>query len=92
MTSEYLRGPKFKECVKVFVEFGLEFDGNGNITSKVCNEYTFAPNKGLSLAESNFCTADDPLEAIKAKFIKNNFSSGDTLGLCLIKKIYNKAN
>lgn len=25
LTSEYLRGPKFKECVRVFVEFGLEF-------------------------------------------------------------------
>ncbi len=26
LTSEYLRGPKFKECVRVFVEFGLEFE------------------------------------------------------------------
>lgn len=26
LTSEYLRGPRFKECVKVFVEFGLEFE------------------------------------------------------------------
>jgi hypothetical protein len=26
LTSEYLRGPKFKECVQVFVEFGLEFE------------------------------------------------------------------
>ena len=25
LTSEYLRGTRFKECVKVFVEFGLEF-------------------------------------------------------------------
>lgn len=25
LTSEYLRGPKFKECVSVFVDFGLEF-------------------------------------------------------------------
>ncbi|MEQ8474062.1 MAG: ankyrin repeat domain-containing protein [Marinoscillum sp.] len=25
LTSEYLRSPGFKECVKVFVEFGLEF-------------------------------------------------------------------
>jgi hypothetical protein len=25
LTSEYLRGPRFKECVKVFVEFGLDF-------------------------------------------------------------------
>lgn len=26
LISEYLRGPKFKECVQVFVEFGLEFE------------------------------------------------------------------
>ena len=26
LTSEYLRGPRFKECVAVFVEFGLEFE------------------------------------------------------------------
>jgi len=26
LTSEYLRGPRFKECVAVFVEYGLEFD------------------------------------------------------------------
>jgi hypothetical protein len=25
LTSEYLRSPRFKECVKVFVEFGLDF-------------------------------------------------------------------
>lgn len=25
LTSEYLRSPRFKECVKVFVDFGLEF-------------------------------------------------------------------
>lgn len=25
LTSEYLRSPRFKECVKAFVEFGLEF-------------------------------------------------------------------
>ncbi len=29
LTSEYLRGPRFKECVKVFVEYGLEFDDRG---------------------------------------------------------------
>lgn len=28
LTSEYLRGPRFKECVKAFVEFGLEFEDN----------------------------------------------------------------
>jgi len=26
LTSEYLRGPRFKECVRAFVEFGLEFE------------------------------------------------------------------
>ena len=26
LTSEYLRSPRFKKCVKVFVEFGLEFE------------------------------------------------------------------
>lgn len=26
LTSEYLRGPQFKECVKIFVAYGLEFD------------------------------------------------------------------
>jgi len=26
LTSEYLRGPKFKECVKVFVDYGLIFE------------------------------------------------------------------
>lgn len=29
LTSEYLRGPKFKECVKVFVEYDLEFEDRG---------------------------------------------------------------
>jgi hypothetical protein len=26
LITEYQRGPKFKECVKVFVDFGMEFD------------------------------------------------------------------
>lgn len=26
LTSEYLRGPRFKECVKVFVDYGLTFE------------------------------------------------------------------
>jgi Ankyrin repeat len=26
LTSEYARGPQFKECVRVFVEYGLNFD------------------------------------------------------------------
>lgn len=26
LTSEYLRGPSFKKCVKVFVDFGLEYE------------------------------------------------------------------
>ena len=26
LTSEYTRTPRFKECVKIFVEYGLEFD------------------------------------------------------------------
>ena len=26
LTSEYLRGPRFKECVKAFVDFGLDFE------------------------------------------------------------------
>ncbi|RZV54912.1 MAG: tetratricopeptide repeat protein, partial [Flavobacteriaceae bacterium] len=26
LTSEYLRGPRFKQCVKAFVDYGLEFE------------------------------------------------------------------
>src|SRR6186997_3457612 len=26
MINMYLRGPKFKDCIKTFVDFGLEFD------------------------------------------------------------------
>ena len=29
LTSEYTRGPKFKECVRVFVDHGLKFDDKG---------------------------------------------------------------
>lgn len=29
LTSEYTRGPKFKECVKAFVDHGLRFDDKG---------------------------------------------------------------
>ncbi|WP_422082348.1 hypothetical protein [Ulvibacterium sp.] len=32
LTSEYLRGPKFKECVRVFAEFGLEFGDRALLT------------------------------------------------------------
>ena len=28
LTSEYTRSPRFKECVKAFVEYGLEFEDN----------------------------------------------------------------
>jgi hypothetical protein len=28
LTSEYARGPRFKECVQVFVDYGLEFKDN----------------------------------------------------------------
>ncbi len=26
LTSQYLRSPRFRDCVKVFVDYGLEFD------------------------------------------------------------------
>jgi len=28
LTSEYARGPRFKECVQIFVDYGLEFKDN----------------------------------------------------------------
>ena len=72
----------------LIADFGLTFDGDNKIISKVCNDYTFAPSKNIFLAEANFCNVQNQFEHVVNNFTSGEYIVGDTLGLCLIQKTY----
>lgn len=77
----------------ILEELGLEFDENDNVISKICNTFTFAPSENAVFAESNYCYINNNIDAndrVVVDFIGEQYQSGDTLGLCIINKIYKR--